>query len=94
MKAFLERFENDDLMFGLQLVDLLQDGVRIRRRDEAGNVDVHEGGHQELAVETIHDAAVAGYDVAEVFDFERSLKAGREETAERCDDRAERGEGQ
>lgn len=28
--------------------------------DEAGYVDVREGGHQVLAVESIHDAAVSG----------------------------------
>ena len=30
------------------------------------DVDVDESGHEELAVETVHDAAVAGDDVAEI----------------------------
>ena len=36
------------------------------RSDEAVDVDVDEGGHQELAVEPIHDPAVSGNDVAEI----------------------------
>lgn len=39
--------------------------------DEAADVDVDEGGHQELAVEAIHDATVAGDDVTEVLEWPR-----------------------
>ena len=34
--------------------------------DEAGNVDMREGGHQVLAVESIHDASVARDGVSKV----------------------------
>ena len=48
-------------------------------------VDVYEGGHEELAVEPVHDAAVAGDDVAKVLDLEGPLEAGGEEAAEGAD---------
>ena len=37
---------------------LLHQLLRARRPDEAVDVDVDEGGHEELAVEPVHDAAV------------------------------------
>lgn len=45
---------------------LLQQLLRRGGADEAGDVHVDEGGHEELAVEPVHDAAVAGDHVAEV----------------------------
>jgi hypothetical protein len=46
--------------------DLLKNFLRRRRPDEAVDVHVDEGGHQELAVEPVHDAAVAWDDVTKV----------------------------
>ena len=45
---------------------LLHELLRWSRPDERVDVDVDESGHEELAVETVHDAAVAGDDVAEI----------------------------
>jgi hypothetical protein len=48
------------------LTNLLKNFLWRSRSDEAVDVDVDEGGHQELAVEPIHDAAVARNDIAEI----------------------------
>ena len=37
---------------------MLHQFLRARRPDEAVDVDVDEGGHEELAVEPVHDATV------------------------------------
>ena len=39
-----------------------------------------------MAIEAVHDATVAGNDVAEILDLERSLETRSEETAEGTDD--------
>lgn len=39
--------------------------------DEAGDIDVCEGGHQVLTVKPIHDAAVAGDSAGEVLQGRR-----------------------
>ena len=41
-----------------------------------------------MAIEAVHDATVAGNDVAEILDLERSLETRSEETAEGTDDAA------
>ena len=45
------------------------------------DVDVDEGGHQELAVKPVHDPPVAGNDVPKVLDLEGSLEARGKEAA-------------
>ncbi len=55
------------------------------------DVDVDEGGHQELTVEPVHDAAVSGDDVAKVLDLEGPLEPASEEATERPDHRGEDG---
>ena len=57
--------------------------------DKAVDVDVDKGGHEELTVESVHDASMARDDVTKVLDLERSLKSGCKETAERPDDGGE-----
>lgn len=47
---------------------LLQQFLRCRGTNEAGDVDIDERGHQELAVEAVHDAAVAGDHVTKVLE--------------------------
>lgn len=54
------------LMFWFHVQDMLKDLLRTLRFDEAGNVDVDEGGHQELAIESVHDATVSGNNVSEI----------------------------
>jgi len=56
------------------------------------DVDIGEGGHQELAVESVHDAPVARDDVAKVLDLERSFESRCKEAAEGSDDGGEKGE--
>lgn len=46
--------------------------------DEAGYVDVREGGHQVLAVESIHDAAMSGDGAGKVLQRSDSGAAGRQ----------------
>jgi len=46
--------------------DLLENFLRRRGPDETVDVDVDEGGHEELAVEPVHDATVARNDVTEI----------------------------
>ena len=43
-----------------------------------------------MAIEAVHDATVAGNDVAEILDLERSLETRSEETPEGTDDAAKR----
>ena len=55
--------------------------ARRRDVDEGVDVDIDKGGHQELAVKPVHDAAMAGDDVSKVFDLEGSLEARGKEAA-------------
>ena len=50
---------------------VLHEFLRARRPNEAVDVDVDEGRHQELAVEPVHDAAVTRDDVAEILNNEQ-----------------------
>ena len=59
--------------------------------DKGGVVHVAEEAHEELAVHSIGDAAVARYGLAKVFQFERPLEAAREESTKRRDDGRETG---
>lgn len=56
---------------------------------ETWDVYVDEGGHQILAIESVHNATVAWDNIAKVLDFEGSFEATGEETAKRANDRAE-----
>lgn len=85
----VQSVENAELLFRLKHQQLLQHLARVRSPDEASYVDMCEGGHQVLTVESIHDAAVAGDGVGKVFDFEGSLEAAGKEAAERSDERGE-----
>ncbi len=71
----------------------MQQFLRRRHPDERGDVNVHESRHQVLAIEPIQYASVPGDNVPEVLDFERPLEPGREEPAERADDRRKQREG-
>lgn len=82
-QGLLKGVEHLKLLFRLQVVHLLQQLLRSSGADEAGDVDVDEGGHQELTVEAVHDAAVPGDHVSEVLDLEGPLESGSEETTER-----------
>ena len=59
--------------------------------DEALDVDVDEGGHEELTIEPVHDASVTGDDVAEILDLEGPLEAAGKEAAKWSDDRCKDG---
>ena len=50
--------------------------------DEAVDVNIHEGRHQELTVEPVHDSSMSRNDVTEVFDLESPLEAGGKESTE------------
>jgi hypothetical protein len=66
--------------------------ARLVHGDETLVVHKGEEAHDELAVHSIRDAAVAGDRFAEILDFERAFKARREEAAERRDEGGEGGE--
>jgi len=53
------------------------------------DVDIDESCHQELAVESVHDASVTRDDVTEVLDFKCSLESRGEEASEGADDGGE-----
>lgn len=53
---------------------MLQQLGRRSGSDEAGNVDVDKCGHQELAVESVHDASVSGDHVSEILKSDASMK--------------------
>ena len=53
---------------------VLHQFLRARRPYEAVDVDVDESGHQELAVEPVHDAAVPGNDVAKILNKRYVIK--------------------
>jgi len=61
-----EHCENSVFQLYNSSTNLLKNFLWRSRSDEAVDVDVDEGGHQELAVEPIHDAAVARNDIAEI----------------------------
>ena len=58
------------------MTNLLQDLVGRGRLDERRNVDVDEGGHQKLAVEAVHDAAVTRDQVTEVLQSVTEVRRG------------------
>ena len=53
---------------------MLHQFLRARRPYEAVDVDVDESGHEELAVEPVHDAAVPGNDVAKILNKRDVIK--------------------
>ena len=65
---------------------------RVVRGDETAVVEKRNTAHDELAVEAIRGAPVAGDGVAKVLDLEGALEAGGEEAAEGRDERGERRE--
>ena len=50
---------------------------------------MNKSGHEELAVEAVHDPSVAGDGVSEVLDLEGALEAAGEEATEGSDDGGE-----
>ena len=54
--------------------------------DKAVDVDVHEGRHQELTVESVHNSSVSGDDVSKIFYFKSSLESRRKESSKWADD--------
>ena len=50
---------------------------------------MNKSGHEELAVEAVHDPPVAGDGVSEVLDLKGALEAAGEEATEGSDDRGE-----
>ena len=59
--------------------------------DKGAVVDTGESGHAELAVETVHSAAVPRNEVVKVFDLESALEAAGEEAAKGCNQRGKDG---
>ena len=54
--------------------------------DEAVDVNVHEGRHQELTVEPVHYSSMSGDDVSEIFYLKSSLESRSKESAKWPDD--------
>lgn len=88
----LQSMEDAELLLRLEQQQLLQHFAGVRTSDKAGDIDVCEGGHQVLAVEAVHDAAVARDGIGKVFDFKRSFEAAGKEAAKRSDERSKRRE--
>lgn len=82
-----------ELLRRLQDQQLLQHLTGVGPPDKAAYVNMRESGHQVLAVEAIHDAAVARDGVGKVFNFEGSFKAAGKESTKRSNEGAERGQG-
>lgn len=61
-----ECVEELQLLLWFQVEHLREQFGRRRGANETGNVHVDEGGHKELTVEAVHDAAVAGNHVTKV----------------------------
>lgn len=55
--------------------------------DEAVDVNIDKGSHEELTVKPVHDATVTGDDVTEVLDLECSLESRSKEATERSNNR-------
>lgn len=88
----LESVEDVQLLIRAEGHELLDHFGRIGAPDEAGDVNINEGGHEVLAVESVHDASVTWDGVGKVLDFEGPLKAAGEEPSERPHDGGEGGE--
>ena len=54
--------------------------------DEAVDVNIHEGRHQELTVEPVHYSSVSGDDVSKIFDLKSSFESRSKESAKRPND--------
>lgn len=78
-----------ELFLRLQHEDSLEDFSRSDDIDEAVDVHIHESGHQELTVEPVHNPAMTGDQISEIFNLERPFKSRREEASERPDDTGE-----
>lgn len=63
-----ESVEELQLLLGLQIKHLGKQFSRWCCANKAGDVHIHEGGHKELTVEAVHDAAVAGNHIAKVLE--------------------------
>lgn len=89
-----QRVEQLQLLLRFHREDLCEQLLRRYRPDEARNVHVHESGHEELAIESVHNSTVARDHVPKVLDLKRTLEAGREEPAERSNHRTEQRQGE
>ena len=54
--------------------------------DEAVDVNIHEGRHQELTVEPVHESSMSGDDVSKIFYLKSSLESRSKESAKWTDD--------
>ena len=54
--------------------------------DEAVNVDIDKGGHEELTVKPVHDTTVTRDNVTEILDFKSSLESRCKEATKRSND--------
>ena len=80
-----------ELVLFLQLLNVVKDALDtiVTFIHELREVDVHEEADDNVAVESVSEAAVTRNALCEVLDFESSLKTGREETTKRCYDGGE-----
>ena len=69
------------LILLLERQQLVEELIGRWRPNEAVYVDVHERGHDDLTVESVHEATVAGYTIAKVLDLKGPLETTGEKTA-------------
>lgn len=65
---------------------MLQQLSRSRYVDEAVDVDIDKGGHEELAVKSVHNAPMSWYQITKILDLECSLESRSKETTKRTND--------
>merc|ERR1711909_22209 len=59
--------------------------------DEAVDVDIDKGGHEELAVKPVHDTPMSRYQVTKILDLECPLESRSKETTKRTNDGCKEG---
>lgn len=75
LKRVLQAVKQFQLLLRFQHEHLLQQLARSDNIYEAVDVDVDKSGHEELTVESVHDASMAGDNVTKVLDLECPLES-------------------
>ena len=81
-----------ELILSLESQQLIEQLGGRRHTYKRVYVDIGECGHYDLTVESVHEAAMARYSVAEVFYLESALKTAGKKAAERSYSRREYGQ--
>ena len=88
-KMVANQSQEFNLIFLLEGEQLVEELVRRWRSYKTVYIHVDERGHYDLTVKSVHESAMTGYTIAEIFDLECALESAGKKSAKRSDCRRE-----